>query len=83
MTDVLNDEAPDNAFLNAIRELCRGNKEVSEKSAVEAFYYEIGREDRQEAESILRRFELEGIIERRKGLSLTLVAEPSADSFFN
>jgi hypothetical protein len=83
MTDVLNDEAPDNALLNAIKELCQDGKEVSEKLVVEAFYYEIGREDRGQAESILHRFELEGIIERRRGLSLTLVAEPSADSFFN
>lgn len=83
MTDVLSDGAPDYAFLSAIKELCQGGREVSEKSAVEAFYYEIGREDKREAESILRRFELEGIIERRRGLSLTLVAEPSSDAFFN
>jgi hypothetical protein len=83
MTNILNNEAPDDVFLNTIKGLCQCGKEVSEKSVIEAFYCEIGHKDKGQAELILHRFELEGIIKRRKGLSLTLVEEPSADSFLN
>lgn len=77
MTNILNDDSPDNVFMQVIKDICPIGQEVSESEVMDAFFAVLEKEDQRGAQSILKRFELEGIIKRRHGLSLSLIEEPS------